>query len=108
MAGTPEDDLLGWLEREEQSLGFGATQTGLEDLERARTLFYNELGYDLTEGQFAGLKQAQFLRYEELPSIGVGYSRIERSWGYQESYRDVTTGRFISREDVYSLLSTIR
>jgi len=108
MTGTPEEDLLAWLEREEESLGFAAVEDALQDFERARDLFFDELGYDLTEDQFAGLKAASYLRYEELPTIGVSYGRIEQAWGYQDTYRDVTTGRFVAKEDVYSLLATIR
>jgi len=108
MAGTPEEDLLGWLEREEESLGFGGVQDALSDVERARALFYDELGYDLTDSQFQALRSASDLRYEELPSVGVSYSRVEHSWGYQDTYRDVISGQFISRDDVFSLLSTVR
>jgi hypothetical protein len=34
MAGTPEEDLLGWLEREEESLGFSTVADALGDKER--------------------------------------------------------------------------
>lgn len=108
MAGTPEEDLLGWLEREEESLGFSDIQDALGDIEKARLLLYDELGYDITESQFEALQRASMLRYEELPSIGVSYGRIEQAWGYQSTYRDITTGRFVSAEDVFSLLSTTR
>jgi len=108
MAGTPEEDLLGWLEREEQRLGFGAVDTGLEDLDKARDLFYDELGYDVTESQFEALKGAVYTRYEELPSIGITYDRYEQPWGFQDTYRDVITGRFTAKEDVFNLLATIR
>jgi hypothetical protein len=108
MAGTPEEDLLGWLEREEESLGFSAMQGGLGDIESARALLYDELGYDITEAQFEALTGASALRYEELPSIGVIYARYEQAWGYKATYRDVITGRFVSAEDVFDLLSVIR
>jgi predicted Ser/Thr protein kinase len=108
MAGTPEEDLLGWLEREEESLGFSTFQDALGDIERARSLLYDELGYDITEAQFEALTGAAVLRYEELPSIGVSYMRYEHAWGYQDTYRDIATGRFVSGEDVFSLLSVIR
>lgn len=108
MAGTPEEDLLGWLEREEESLGFSEVQDALGDIERARALLYNELGYDVTDSQFDALTGASRMRYEELPSVGVTYSLTEHTWGYEATYRDVITGRFVSAEDVFSLLSTIR
>lgn len=108
MAGTPEEDLLGWLEREEERLGFSTMQDALGDVERARALLYDELGYDITEAQFDALRGASTLRYEELPSISVTYSRIEYPWGYQDIYRDIVTGRFLSGEDVFTLLSGVR
>ncbi|KKL17953.1 hypothetical protein LCGC14_2480350 [marine sediment metagenome] len=108
MAGTPEEDLLAWLEREEQRLGFADIDDAMSDISEARRLFFDELGYDMTDSQFAGLKDAIFTRYDELPTIGISYGRIEHTWGYQTTYRDITTGRFVSRADVFSLLSTIR
>ena len=108
MAGTPEEDLLGWLEREEESLGFGSVADGLQDIDAARQLFYDELRYDMTPSQFLALREASSLRYEQLPSIGIDYNRVERSWGYQDTYRDIISGKFISRDDVFSMLSTIR
>lgn len=96
MAGTPEEDLLGWLEREEERLGFTSIDEALGDIVKARALFYEELGYDVTDDQFAGLKDALTTRYEEFPAISVSYSRIEQPWGYQSVYRDVITGRFLS------------
>jgi hypothetical protein len=108
MAGTPEEDLLGWLEREEESLGFSEVQDALGDIDKARALLYDELGYDITESQFEALSSASTMRYEELPSAGITYDRVEQSWGYQDTYRDIVTGRFVSAEDVFSLLSVIR
>ena len=108
MAGTPEEDLLGWLEREEEHLGFGTIQDALGDIEQARALLYDELGYDITESQFQGLLEASTLRYEELPSVGVIYSRAEQSWGYQDLYRDIVSGRLVSRDDVFNLLGAVR
>jgi hypothetical protein len=108
MAGTPEEDLLGWLEREEESLGFSAVADALGDIESARALLYDELGYDITESQFEALTGASALRYEELPSVSVSYGRYEQAWGYQATYRDIATGRFVSAEDVFSLLSVVR
>jgi len=105
---TPEEDLLEWLEREEEILGFANVQDALLDIDTARELFYNELGYDITEAQFRALGGASTLRYEELPAIGIAYEREEHIWGYQDIYRDKVTGRYTAKEDVYSLLATIR
>lgn len=108
MTGTPEEDLLAWLEREEEQLGFTSVDGALGDIEKARALFYDELGYDITDDQFRGLQDALATKYEELPSIGVSYGRIEQDWGYQPVYRDLTTGRFISGSDVQSALGVLR
>lgn len=107
MAGTPEEDLLAWLDREEETVGLSSLEDAMGDIETARSLLYDELGYDITEAQFAGLRDALTTRYEELPSIGVSYQRVEQTWGMQSIYRDIVTGRFVSGEDVYSLLSTV-
>ena len=108
MAGTPEEDLLAWLEREEEQLGFTSVDNALGDIQKARDLFYDELGYDMTNDQFQGLQDALFTRYEELPSIGVEYRRVEQPWGYQPTYRNIITGRFVSGVDVRSALSILR
>ncbi|MBA7551630.1 hypothetical protein ES705_44178 [subsurface metagenome] len=108
MAGTPEEDLLAWLEREEERLGFTSVDDALGDINKARDLFYDELGYDITDDQFKGLQDALGTRYEELPAIGVEYGRIEQAWGYQPVYRDAITGRFVSGADVRSALDALR
>lgn len=108
MAGTPEEDLLSWLDREEERLGFDALDDAMGDIEVARSLLYDELGYDITDAQFEGLRDALMTRYEELPTVGVEYGRIEHDWGYQTTYRDIVSGRFVSPDDVYGLLSLAR
>jgi len=108
MAGTPEEDLLEWLEREEENLGFTAIEDALQDIEKARRLLFDELGYDLTEEQFSGLRGALETKYESLPSISVSHKRVEQKWGYQDVYRDVVTGRYVSGTDVWALLGAIR
>lgn len=108
MAVTSEEKYMDWLDREEERLGFTAIEDAMGDIEDARALFYEELGYDMTEGQFLALKGTLQTRYEEFPAISITFERIEQKWGYQPAYRDITTGRFVSREDVYSLLTTIR
>ena len=108
MAGTPEEDLLAWLEREEERLGFTSVDDALGDIERARDLFYDELGYDITDDQFKGLADALGTKYEEFPAIGVSYGRVEQAWGYQPVYRDITTGRFTSGADVSAALAVLR
>lgn len=108
MAGTPEEDLLGWLEREEERLGFVSVDDALSDIAKARDLFYDELGYDITDEQFKGLGEALNLRYHELPEIDINYSRVEQSWGFQPVYRSTVTGRFVSGADVRAGLAELR
>lgn len=104
MTGTPEEDLLAWLDREETLYGFSALDDALQDIETARSLFYKELGYDLNEEQFEALSRSLTLRYEEFFEVNVAYQRVEQAWGYQPIYRDTTTGRFISREAAFGRL----
>jgi len=108
MVGTPEEDLLAWLEREEERLGFTSVDNALIDITKARDLFYNELGYDITDNQFRGLQDALNIRYEELPAVGVSYERVEQSWGYQPVYKDIVTGRFTSGSAVREALDFLR
>lgn len=105
MAGTPEEDLLGWLEREEERLGFTTVQEGLTGIEEARAMLYEELGYDVTEEQFEALKVASTLRYEELPAVGVTYFLRETKAGWYAQYRYEPTGRYISAEAAFGLLA---
>lgn len=117
MVGTPEEDLLAWLEREEERLGFATVETGLTDIDRARALFYDELGYDITDEQFMGLKQAEYLRYEELPAVDIRYegrtifrdklgrfTTKELAWSseYEHYYRDLLTGRLMTSEAAFT------
>jgi len=110
MAGTPPEDLLQWLEREEQILGFTAVDDALYDLAEAQKLFYDELGYDLTEAQFSALGEASALRYEYFPEAGVSYTRTFREdyQGWQDLYRYAPTGQFINIEQAMGLVSVIR
>ena len=108
MATQQGEAYLDWLEREEERLGFAAVDTGLADIKSARDLLYEELGYDVTEKQFEALKDAVITRYEELPSIGISYDRVEHAWGYQDTYRDIITGRFTAKADVFDLLAGAR
>ena len=108
MAGTPEEDLLGWLEREEEILGFSDVDDALTDIGKARQLFYDELGYNMTEEQFEGLSGAFNTRYEELPDVGVQFELQITKWGTQPTFRDTVSGRFVSKEDTFSLIAEKR
>jgi len=125
MAGTPEEDLLGWLDRAEEKVGFDALQDALaQDIEEARLLLYEELGY-LSDDQIETLRSASTWRYEELPSIGVTYtsqdvfrdpttgrfvSRISATWGASPIgyLREEATGKYISFEDAFKMLAKLR
>jgi len=108
MAGTPEEDLLGWLEREEEHFGFSEFEDMMTDFEKARKMWYDEMGWDMTEEQFTSLHHAADLRYDELPSISINFSLREYKSGWVPQYRDVVSGRFVAGADVFNLLATIR
>ncbi|GAH46861.1 unnamed protein product [marine sediment metagenome] len=49
--------------------------------------------------------------YEKMPEAGIGYSRVEQKWGYQEVYKStsyaltgVKAGQFMSFDKVKELL----
>ena len=98
MAGTPEEDLLAWLEREEENLGFTTLQNALGDFESAHDLFIEMLGYDLQESQFQALNDAVKVRYVDFPLAGIQTTKDEHMWGFQTSYR--IKGRFASFDQV--------
>jgi len=98
MAGTPPEDLLAWLTREEEVLGAGVIERSLTDLEEARKLLYQELGYEPTEPQLEAWQQAGVSKYEALPELGIQLFPVERVWGTQYSYYSYATHRFISKQ----------
>lgn len=85
-----------WLEREEERLGMGATVRASEDVEVARDLLYEELGYDPSEAQVSSFMEMGKARYEVMPEVGITSARFERPWGYQTVYRDIATGKFMA------------
>ena len=101
------EDCLEWLEREEEHYGYAEFSDAMEEIDKARALFYEELGYELKDEQYAVLKAAQIIRYEELPLASVTYERMEYPGGLQDFYRDIASGQRVAREDVFSLLNTI-
>lgn len=107
MAGTPPEDLLEWLMREEELVGVGAMQRGTFDVESARRLLEKELEIEVTESRITAVLEWGQTRYEALPAVGVLPSRFERPWGFQMVYRDVTTGKFISYATVKSKLALL-
>lgn len=107
MAGTPPEDLLEWLLREEEKLGAERVSRATMDIEEAKRLLEEELGPDYTEAQATAFQEAGMLAYEKLPQVGASFERLVMPWGYQSVYRDVITGRYVSREDVWSALAAI-
>ncbi|GAI86688.1 unnamed protein product [marine sediment metagenome] len=96
MPKEPAERYMEWLEREEERLGIAATQRASMDIEEAREMLYEELGYDPTESQLSTFMELGKARYEIMPEIGITAYRFERPYGYQMVYQDVKTTLFIS------------
>lgn len=105
MAGTPPEDLLEWLLREEEVLGIGAVERGLVDIDSARRLLYEELGYEPTDAQLAAFAEGGALKYERLPEIGVRFEMVEYTYGFRPWYRDIATGQRVSKADVSAAIA---
>jgi len=106
VAGTPPEDLLEWLTREEEALGTEAVERGTTDIEEARRLLYEELGYEPTESQLDAWMGAGKAKYEVLPEIGVSLLSFERPWGTQYSYYNYATHRFIGKTEAMEAVRT--
>lgn len=100
MAGTPPEDLLEWLLREEEILGTTYTETAMLEYESARRMLFDELGYDPTGLQVTSVMEAAQMKYEILPQLGVSLLATERPWGTQYQYYDYATHRFVSTKGV--------
>jgi len=105
-----EERYLEWLDREESIVGIDAIMRAGMDVGEAIKLLEKELGYTPTEKQLGAFQETAFGKYEALPSVGVYY---QRDWhpekqGYQSTYRDTMTGRFVSRSDVEAALFELR
>uniref|UniRef100_A0A6H2A3K7 Uncharacterized protein n=1 Tax=viral metagenome TaxID=1070528 RepID=A0A6H2A3K7_9ZZZZ len=96
MPKEPEERYMEWLQREEELWGIVKMQRATTDEEELRELLYSELGYEPTESQVSSFMQFGKARYEIMPEVGVTSARFDRPYGYQQTYRDVATGRFIS------------
>jgi hypothetical protein len=105
MAKSKEERYLEWLEREEESLGLDTMLMVSEDIDYARQLLWQELGYEPTEAQLDAFTATANIKYAILPDVGVHYERIEQAWGFQPTYRDISTGRFISRDEALSRIA---
>jgi hypothetical protein len=100
MAETPAEDLMSWLQREEEVIGVAGMERASTDIEEAEDMLYEELGYPPSDAQLSAFMETAKTRYEAFPEIGITSYRFERDWGYQTVYRDVATGRFTSYSDV--------
>lgn len=102
-----EERYLEWLDREEQVLGIGVTMRASTDIEDAKQLLWRELDYEPKDWQVQPFFEAMQVKYQILPRIDVGFERIEHAWGYQSTYRDLITGRFVSRRDVETTIAAL-
>lgn len=107
MAKGAEERYLEWLEREEEAVGLTSVIGASTDIEAARALLYEELGYEPTDAQLDAFMGAGRMKYEVLPDAGVSFGRVEQVWGMQSVYRDIKTGRFVSRTFVEEALAKL-
>lgn len=100
MPETPIDKLMEWLTREEEVFGLTGSIERTIDPEACRRMLREELRYEPTEEQVRLMSEAAKYKYETLPTIGARPELYVRPWGKQVTYRDIPTGKFISRETV--------
>jgi len=98
---------LEWLEREEEVIGIAGMMGMPTDIEEAQEFLRTQLGLIGTEGQAHALLETVATKYEGLPEIGVSFSRVEQVWGKQSIYRDIETGRFVSKTFVQQALERL-
>ena len=106
VVGT-EERYLEWLEREEEVLGLDAIIRASTDIEKARRLLFDELGYTPTDMQLDAFMGAGYVKFEALPEIGVRFAREEHAWGYEPVYKDLITGQYTSRKAVEQAMATL-
>ena len=108
MAGTPPEDLMEWLLREEERLGADTTERMLADIEFLKEQLTEELGgFAPTDAQIGGFIEASQLLRERLPEIGVSFTPFIRRGKVFYQYRDLVTQQFMSAEDVWSALGLL-
>lgn len=99
MPKEPAERYVEWLQREEELWGIDKMQRVTTDIEEARAFLYGELGYEAKESQLSGFMEFGKARYEIMPEVGITTTRFLRPYGYQQTYRDVATGRFTSYKE---------
>lgn len=100
MAGTPPEDLLEWLTREEEKLGLTRMTRATVDIDEARELLHRELGYEPSESQVSGFMGAGEAKYEVLPTLGVEIHPVVEKWGTRYRYYDFATRKWARISDV--------
>lgn len=53
------DEIMQWLTKSEEKFGLNATREALNKLDKARELWYQDIGYNLTRKQFERLNEAK-------------------------------------------------
>ena len=99
-----DEDLEDWARRFVQEAEEAGLLADAEEWEAfVASKLYNELGYEPTEGQFRLMDAA---RGVASPGLGFGTEYVTPGRPELASFRDLATGRFISRPDAnYRLMS---
>lgn len=106
MAGTPPEDLLAWLTREEERLGTTAVARAAGDYAATRDLLYDELGYEPEVAQIESLMGAYEVKNAILPELGIGIIPRETRYGKVYSYYNYATHRFTGAASVMEAVRT--
>jgi len=101
------EDLLKWLEREEEEWGVEAMigRTATED--RIAEWLQEELGIRYSPDLVPRYYEIARAKYEYMPSVAISTAVYERPYGKQLVYRDIATGRFIGFETVQERFVTL-
>uniref|UniRef100_A0A6H2A525 Uncharacterized protein n=1 Tax=viral metagenome TaxID=1070528 RepID=A0A6H2A525_9ZZZZ len=108
MAGTPPEDLMEWLLREEERLGADTTERMLADIDVLKEQLREELGgLPPTANQLAGFLEAGHLIREKLPELGIQFTPYFRRGYVYYQYRDIVSQQWMSAKDVWSALGLL-
>jgi len=100
MPKDPEERYLEWLDREEEKLGTDFMERATFDVDTFRTMLKDELTPEALAGNVQAILDAAETKYRDLGGVGAMFDRLQHAWGSQPIYRDLTTGRFISRDEI--------
>jgi len=102
-----DDDLIAWANRmaseEEDVANLADRQSWIDFVTSKLTLDYG----GVTDKQVYWLDWARDLINAETVEAGARVEQITRGFGTQTVYRDLETGRFISREDYFDILKSM-